>query len=329
MANDVENVVFRRGPSSTIPSTKVPGTILIETDTGRVYVDDTESSRIQLKDDTKLPLEGTAKKSESDVNGNSLVGRITTVETDADTGVVTFKNEKGESKGTAVNSSYVEKRIKSMPDPILNNTIDADREDQASNGYSLSHVIEGDKHSFFNVKLDDTQSRIFHGYTVDSNNLRQVYSLTDANNAYLMMIGMKNGVKDVEAGFGRRNTAVQAYGMDTKFQWNLVTTGTIAQGVVADKAGTKSARLQVESNKAILRAKNGKNLIDANALADSSTLVITGGGNTISISASNSGTSITGLSDPANDTDAVNKSYLNRSVESYIDSITIDDGSID
>lgn len=108
MANDVENVVFRRGPSSTIPSTKVPGTILIETDTGRVYVDDTESSRIQLKDDTKLPLEGTAKKSESDVNGNSLVGRITTVETDADTGVVTFKNEKGESKGTAVNSSYVD-----------------------------------------------------------------------------------------------------------------------------------------------------------------------------------------------------------------------------
>lgn len=108
MANDVENVVFRRGPSSTIPSTKVPGTILIETDTGRVYVDDTESSRIQLKDDTKLPLEGTAKKSESDVNGNSLVGRITTVETDADTGVVTFKNEKGESKGTAVNRSYVD-----------------------------------------------------------------------------------------------------------------------------------------------------------------------------------------------------------------------------
>ena len=108
MANDVENVVFRRGPSSTIPSTKVPGTILIETDTGRVYVDDTESSRIQLKDDTKLPLEGTAKKSESDVNGNSLVGRITTIETDAATGVVTFKNEKGESKGTAVNSSYVD-----------------------------------------------------------------------------------------------------------------------------------------------------------------------------------------------------------------------------
>lgn len=62
MAN--EKVVLRRGPSSSIPSTKVPGTILIETDTGRAYVDDTESNRIQIKDDTKLPVEGKAKDSE-------------------------------------------------------------------------------------------------------------------------------------------------------------------------------------------------------------------------------------------------------------------------
>lgn len=123
MANDSENVVFRRGPSSTTPSTKVPGTILIETDTGRVYVDDTESSRIQLKDDTKLPIEGTAKKSESDVNGKSLVGRITAVETD-DTGVVTFKNEKGEAKGTAVNSYYVESTISNSTVAITNDEID-------------------------------------------------------------------------------------------------------------------------------------------------------------------------------------------------------------
>ena len=123
MANDIENVVFRRVPSSTIPSTKVPETILIETDTGRVYVDDTESSRIQLKDDTKLPLEGTAKKAQSDANGNSLVGRITTIETDADIGVVTFKDEKGQSKGTAVNSSYVESAITNSTVAITNDEI--------------------------------------------------------------------------------------------------------------------------------------------------------------------------------------------------------------
>lgn len=111
---DKEKVVFRRGPSSTIPSTKVPGTILIETDTGRTYVDDTESDRIQIKDDTKLPLDGTAKKSESDVNGNPLTDRVTTVETDSGTGVVVFKNEQGESKGSAVNSSYVDNAIQNI-----------------------------------------------------------------------------------------------------------------------------------------------------------------------------------------------------------------------
>lgn len=55
MAN--ERIIFRRGTSTTLPSEKVPGTILIETDTGRAYVDDTESSRIQIKDDTKMDKE--------------------------------------------------------------------------------------------------------------------------------------------------------------------------------------------------------------------------------------------------------------------------------
>lgn len=125
MTNDIEDVVFRRVPSSTISSIKVPGTVLIETDTDRVHVDDTESSRIQLKDHPKLSLEGTAKKAQSDANGNSLVGRITTIETDADIGVVTFKDQKGQSKGTAVNSSYVESAITNSTVVITNYEIDA------------------------------------------------------------------------------------------------------------------------------------------------------------------------------------------------------------
>ena len=55
MAN--ERVIFRRGTSTTLPSEKVPGTIYITTDTGEMYVDDTESSRIQIKDDTKMDKE--------------------------------------------------------------------------------------------------------------------------------------------------------------------------------------------------------------------------------------------------------------------------------
>lgn len=53
-----QKIDFRRGLSSTIPSEIVPGTILIETDTGSMYVDDTEMSRVQIKDSTKLPLTG-------------------------------------------------------------------------------------------------------------------------------------------------------------------------------------------------------------------------------------------------------------------------------
>ena len=116
MAN--EKVVLRRGPSSSIPSSKVPGTILIETDTGRAYVDDTESSRIQIKDDTKLPIDGTAKKAESDSNGNSLTDRITTLDTNESTGVVTLKNEKGETKGTVVNSLYVDTALSDKIDKV-------------------------------------------------------------------------------------------------------------------------------------------------------------------------------------------------------------------
>lgn len=58
MPNTNEDVVFRRGPSSTIPADKVPGTVLVEIDTGNMYVDDTDSSRVQIKDNTKLPLSG-------------------------------------------------------------------------------------------------------------------------------------------------------------------------------------------------------------------------------------------------------------------------------
>ncbi len=49
-----ENVEFSRGQSSSIPSNKVPGRFLIETDTGAMYLDDSSFARIQIKDTTKI-----------------------------------------------------------------------------------------------------------------------------------------------------------------------------------------------------------------------------------------------------------------------------------
>lgn len=46
MAN--ERIIFRRGTSTTLPNEKVSGTIYITTDTGEMFVDDSNSSRIQI-----------------------------------------------------------------------------------------------------------------------------------------------------------------------------------------------------------------------------------------------------------------------------------------
>lgn len=55
MANEI--VKLKRGKKASMPA-KEAGSILIATDTGEAYVDDTSTSRVQIKDSTKLPLSG-------------------------------------------------------------------------------------------------------------------------------------------------------------------------------------------------------------------------------------------------------------------------------
>lgn len=78
-----QKVDFRRGLSSTIPSEIVPGTILIETDTGNMYVDDTETSRVQIKDSTKLPLIGGYLTGPLSLGGN-VISNVGTPVADTD-----------------------------------------------------------------------------------------------------------------------------------------------------------------------------------------------------------------------------------------------------
>lgn len=54
----LESVSFARGPSNTIPGDRIPGRLLVESDTGTCWVDDDGVTRIQLKDPSKLPLSG-------------------------------------------------------------------------------------------------------------------------------------------------------------------------------------------------------------------------------------------------------------------------------
>ena len=53
-----EEVSFARGSKATMPEDKVPGRLLVATDTGEAYVDDTSDSRVQLKDSTKVSKSG-------------------------------------------------------------------------------------------------------------------------------------------------------------------------------------------------------------------------------------------------------------------------------
>ena len=75
-----EEVSFSRGSKATIPQDKVPGRLLVATDTGEAYVDDTEDSRVQLKDSTKVSKSGDTMS--GDLNMGSH--RITNVSTPTD-----------------------------------------------------------------------------------------------------------------------------------------------------------------------------------------------------------------------------------------------------
>lgn len=54
-----DKIKFSKGPSSAMGNVaKNPGQLLLQTDTGNLFVDLSSTSRLQVKDSTKLPLSG-------------------------------------------------------------------------------------------------------------------------------------------------------------------------------------------------------------------------------------------------------------------------------
>lgn len=79
-----EEVSFARGTKSTMPQAKVPGRLLIATDTGEAYVDDTTTSRVQLKDSTKVSKSGDTMNGVLNMSSHKITGIATpTADTDA------------------------------------------------------------------------------------------------------------------------------------------------------------------------------------------------------------------------------------------------------
>lgn len=56
MANEL--IVFKKGISADLPPTKTAGQVLFETDTGAMYIDNTDSERVQIRDTSKVQKTG-------------------------------------------------------------------------------------------------------------------------------------------------------------------------------------------------------------------------------------------------------------------------------
>ena len=109
-----EEVSFARGTKATMPQNKVPGRLLIATDTGEAYVDDTATSRVQLKDTTKVSKSGDTMSGSLNMGSNKITNVATpTADTDA-ANLGSVKSETAKVKytgGTAITVDDSDKTI--------------------------------------------------------------------------------------------------------------------------------------------------------------------------------------------------------------------------
>ncbi len=109
-----EEVSFARGTKATMPQSKVPGRLLIATDTGEAYVDDTATSRVQLKDTTKVSKSGDTMSGSLNMGSNKITNVATpTADSDA-ANLGSVKSETAKVKytgGTAITVDDGDKTI--------------------------------------------------------------------------------------------------------------------------------------------------------------------------------------------------------------------------
>ena len=137
MANEI--VKLKRGKKASMPA-KEAGSILIATDTGEAYVDDTSTSRIQIKDTTKLPLSGGTMTGPINMGAHKLTSLATpTDNTDAAT-----KKYVDDAKSSAASSgSAAAANVASQVVSGTTDVIDVVRSTQSSgikNKDTISHA---------------------------------------------------------------------------------------------------------------------------------------------------------------------------------------------
>ena len=118
MVETNQDVTYSRGPSATTPVDRVPGRLLFQVDTGDLFLDDTDTIRVQIGDSRKLPTSGGIMTGPIDMNGNIInnLGNPVEVTDGVNKGYVdTLVEETSEETLTNANS-YAEEYAKQYTD---------------------------------------------------------------------------------------------------------------------------------------------------------------------------------------------------------------------
>lgn len=120
-----EKITFSRGPSTSMPTELIPGQFLVQTDTGNMFLDNTtdpSTGRVQIKDSTKVPLDGSVAMTGALNVGNNKVINLATPTEDTD----------------AVNKAYVDSTINNAVGDITDFGIDSN----GGTGYASLEALQ-------------------------------------------------------------------------------------------------------------------------------------------------------------------------------------------
>lgn len=179
-----EKITFSRGPSTSMPTELVPGQFLVQTDTGNMFLDNTtdpSTGRVQIKDNTKVPLDGSvAMTGALNVGNNKVINLATPTEnTDATTKLyVDTEFQALESEFASTIAGYL---------PLKGGTMDGDIVVPSDHKITLEYTPTADTDATPKSYVDTTISSAVGDITdfgIDSNGGTGYASLTALQQAH-------------------------------------------------------------------------------------------------------------------------------------------------
>ena len=162
MPESTQKVKFKRGQSGTMPSDLEAGSLLVQVDTGDIFIDNTQSDRIQLGDSRKLSLSGGTMTGPIDMGSQKITNIGNPTEnTDAankifvDTAFQTLESEMGTTlAGYLQLKGGTMSGVLSMGGHYIQNIETPQTDDEAANKGYVDGQVEG-LQSSINSSLGD------------------------------------------------------------------------------------------------------------------------------------------------------------------------------